>query len=287
MVEFTFEGEVSALCEKQQEFVKNVLEELGIKNGKVEIQAVGKPGDNYIANVKRIIVEKDEKIFNMIAKIAPTQELPRQVLNTAILFSNENFMYSNVLPKITQLEKDANVEAEERLKYAKFYGSYMEAPHEIILLEDMTLSDFIMLDRFTSLKDDSVKLILKNFAKLHAGTYALKSLEPETFEIFSKKLINLWELFVDIPNVEVYMKDLCTDITNVLDEDKYLKIVDSVINDMVNEASVVSKADRGKNFSVIQQGDPWTNNILFKLEVSTYSVLKEHAEIGDLGDPQR
>lgn len=269
MVEFTFEGEVSALCEKQQEFVKNVIEELGIKKAKVEILAVGNPGDNYVANVKRIVVEKDGIIFKMIAKIAPTQELPRLTMHTAICFANENFMYTEVLPKLTQLEKDANIAVEEKLKYAKFYGSYMVAPHEIILLEDLTVSDFTMLDRFTSLKDDSVRLILTNFAKLHAASYALKNLEPETFEIFSKKLINLWELIGEAPDIDKYMKDLSTDIINLMDEEKYCKIINQTMSYLMKEAAALAKTDKGKSYSVIQQGDPWTNNILFKLEVST------------------
>ncbi|XP_026330431.1 uncharacterized protein LOC113237925 [Hyposmocoma kahamanoa] len=290
MVDYTFEGEVNALSEKQQEFVKNVLEELGVKKGKVVIEAVGKPGDNYVANVKKLVVEKDGKIFKIIAKIAPTQEIPRQTMNTAICFSNENMMYSEVLPKFTQLEKDANIAVEERLKYAKLYGSYLEAPHEIILLEDLTLSDFVMLDRLTSLKDDSIKLVLKNFAKLHASSYALKNLEPETFEIFAKKLINIWELMGNVPEMDKFMKGFSTDIINAVDDEKYIDIIDQVMSDLMKEVSALSKIDKGKSYSVIQQGDPWTNNILFKLEgdksidccLIDYQISKESSPVADL-----
>lgn len=276
MVEFIFEGEVSALCEIQQEFVKNVLKELGINNGKVEIEAVGKPGDNYAANVKRIVTKKKDKVFKMIAKIAPTQEQIRQNLNIAGYFLNENNMYSEVLPKFTQLEKNANIAIKERLKYAKFYGSYMEEPHEIILLEDLTVSDYIVLDRFTSLKDDSIKLVLNNFAKLHAASYALKNFEPETFECFSKQLLNIWELFASVPSMNQTLKDLVTSVVNLMDEEKYLKIVDEIMSDAFKEAVAMSKSDRGNNFSVIHHGDPWTNNILFKLEVSTLFSIEHH-----------
>ncbi|XP_026330483.1 uncharacterized protein LOC113237979 [Hyposmocoma kahamanoa] len=290
MVELTFEGEVSALCEKQQDFIKNVLKELGIIGGKVKIEAVGKPGDNYIADVKRIIVEKNGELLKMIAKIAPNQEEVRQSMNTAVCFSNENIMYSEVLPKFTQLEKDANIPIEERLKYAKFYGSFMEEPLEIILIEDLSESDFVMLNRFNSLKDDSIKLVLKNFAKLHAASYALKNLEPETFECFSNKLLNLWELVGNTPERDQFVKELVTDVINLMDEEKYYKIVDQIMNNVMEESGSVSKADRGNSFYVIQQGDPWTNNILFKLEhdksidccMIDYQISKESSPVADI-----
>ncbi|MBN4724570.1 hypothetical protein H4F31_24640, partial [Escherichia coli] len=95
-----------------------------------------------------------------------------------LMFRNEHVMYTAVLPKFTELQKDAGIPENEQLRYAKCYGSLSEPPNEVILLEDLKTVDFTMLDRFQPLSNNCVKSVLKNFAKLHSVSMALRYKEP-------------------------------------------------------------------------------------------------------------
>lgn len=198
MASLQIEGDTGSATEKQIQFIRDVLEKRGFTNNRVVFEAAGKAGDNYVADVKRITVIVDGgEDFKMIAKFAPENEMLRKMMNTNILFSNEILMYEEILPKLVSLQRDAEVPEDGWLRFAECYGTLAEEPYEVVLLEDLNVSNFIMLDRFTSLDNDAVRLVLKNFAILHSLSYALKKLEPETYGKFTSNLLDMWELTKD------------------------------------------------------------------------------------------
>lgn len=270
MVEFGFVGDISELSDEQKTFITNVVEERGFKNVNIVIEPVGKAGDNYAASVKRIIVEKDGETFKMIAKIAPTNELRRTVGHVGLYFQNEHRMYTEVLSKFTELEKNADILEEERLRYATCYGTYMEAPNEIIILEDLQESGFKILDRFTSMTDENVRLVLKNFAKLHSLSYVLKYQETEIFEKFCERLTDFWALMVEVPEMTAWFGKLDAEVQLLIDSDKYKNALENAATRMLSNIVEQTKLDCSSKFSVIKQGDSWTNNIMFRLEVRIY-----------------
>lgn len=270
MEEFKFVGDVDELSDEQRKFIINVVEKRGFKNVNINVQPVGKPGDNYAACVKRIIVERNGETFKMIAKIAPKNEQMRTIGNVFLYFHNEHTMYTEVLAKFSELEKNTNIPEEERLRYATCYGTYMEEPHEIILLEDLEVPGFEILDRFTSLTDKNVRLILENFAKLHSLSYALKYQDTEKFEELCESLSNFWVLLSESPEMTGWIGKIDADAQILLDDEKYKKAIENAGMQMFSNAAELAKIDSSSKFSVIKQGDSWTNNIMFRLEVRIY-----------------
>lgn len=268
-----FEGEIDALGERQIKFIRDVLEKRGFRNNKVLIEPAGIAGDNYVANVKRIsVIIEDGDNFKMIAKFAPENEALRLLMNTAIMFNNEIVMYEQVLPKFVSLQKAADVPEEDLLKYAQCYGCLTEEPYEVVLLEDLKESNFQMLDRFTSLNDESVRLVLKNFAILHSLSYALKKNEPETYDSFRSKLIDMWEKTNATEQMATYLNLLEEGVIAIVDE-KYKMVLRGVVTQLISLSAKIKKTETHSNHLIIQQGDAWTNNILFKLEVSYHKHL--------------
>lgn len=109
---------------------------------------VGQAGDDFVANVKRINIEGKNGNLKMIVKIASVFKTARKMKITEIRFNNEHTMYTVILPKLVQLQKDAAVPEKEQLKYAKCYGSLMEAPNEVVILKDLNKSGFTMVNKF-------------------------------------------------------------------------------------------------------------------------------------------
>lgn len=269
MADLHFEGYLDGTSEVQLNYIRSVLEKRGYKDGKVLFEAIGKAGDNYMANVKRIVVEKDGETFKMVAKIAPTLEVMRAMTNSHKVFQNEHYMYTKVLPKITELLISADVPEEERLRYATCYGTFMETPNEVILLEDLRESDFEMLDRFKPLSSETIKLVLKNFAILHSASFALKQKEPETYEEFDRNLQNMLLMMQEANQMLELFQKLEEDALTILDDEKYKKLLKGSFSHMGENIIKNANIDSKSRYSVILQGDPWTNNIMFRLEAST------------------
>ncbi|KOB77009.1 Uncharacterized protein OBRU01_04786 [Operophtera brumata] len=234
MSRWNFVGDLELIRERQLEFIGEVLEKKGFKGPEARIENVGVAGDNYIANVKRVVVTEDGKTFKMIAKLAPENQMMRFMAQIETLFRNEHTIYTDLLPKFVQLQRSAGVPEEELYRFAECYGSLAEVPSEVILLEDLKESQYDILDRFKPLSTDNVKLVLKNFAIFHSLSYVLKHQEPETF------------------------------------------------------AEIASKF--GDMHSVIQQGDGWTNNIMFRCKADAqvdcvlidYQMVRESNPVFDI-----
>lgn len=271
MTDLRFEGDLDGTSEIQLKYIQNVLETLGFTNEKIVVEAVGSPGDGLKAYVKRVIVEKDGESFKMIAKLAPTLETMRPILNSAMLFQNEHYMYTKVLPKISEMLITADILEDERLKYATCYGTFMEAPNEVILLEDLKESNFKMLERFKPLPSESIKLVLKNLAILHSFSFALKHRETETYEEFDKGLQNMFLAMTDQNPMQVMFEKFEEDALSILDDEKYKKLVRRSVSQMIDMCKKNAVIDRASRFSVILHGDLWTNNIMFKSEASLNS----------------
>lgn len=267
MAKFQFVGDVDELSDGQKDFISSVVQERGFANVIINIQVLGKVGDNFAANVKRVTVENDGETFKMIAKVAPRNEILRTVTNTSVVFQNEHLLYVDVLPKFTELEKAANIPVEERLRYAACYGTYMEPLNEIILLEDLEVPGFKMLDKNISLTNEHVRIVLNNLAILHSLSYALKYQEPETFKTFCNGLVSVWARVADNPEMIDWLDQLDDDVQLLFDDDKYKKAVKNVTARVAANALKLAEVDTTSKHSVIQQGDSWTNNLLFRFEV--------------------
>lgn len=263
------EGDVDNISEKQLGFIINVLEKRGFKDTKVLIEPIGKVGDNYVANVMRITVEdKTPGTFKMVAKIAPTQEEARLMTNTLMLFKNEHIIYTKVLPKFDELQMSADIPAEQRLRYATCYGSFEEAPNEVILLEDLKEAKFEMLDRLKPLSAECVKSVLKNFAQFHSLSLALKHKEPGLFNEYKNSLFDMWSAMAGQKEAMMYFEQLENSAIMIMESDIHKKALKGVISQSMSKSVKLAVVDRDSKSAIIQQGDSWTNNIMFKFNVS-------------------
>ncbi|KAH9632168.1 hypothetical protein HF086_011914 [Spodoptera exigua] len=226
-----FEGDFQDISEGQLQFIKNVIEEKGFKESKVVFAPAGVAGDNYVANVKRIKVQGENGQLSIIAKIAPTNELVRKRVNATTMFGNEHLIYTEFLPKLLQLQKQVGTPDEDLVKFPKCYGTNVEAPNEVILLEDLRELGFSMQDRLKSLSDECVSSVLKKLAIYHSLSYVLKSKEPDTYNYFKDNLRDMWGAMADLPKEELaYFSQLEEFTMQMLDDPQYKKHIKNSIS---------------------------------------------------------
>ncbi|KPJ17456.1 hypothetical protein RR48_03866 [Papilio machaon] len=264
---YNFIGEVENINTSQFEFISKVLNEQGYKGTDVNIQNVGKKGDNYGSRVKRIEVTfEDGKEFKMIIKIAPEDSIIRDQINANDLFKNEITIFNKLLPKLREIQVKYGVPDEDIFKYPICYGTNDELSNEIILLEDLKMRNFEMLDKTTPLSNQAVKLILKDLANFHSLSFVLRNKEPELLKNFMDTLVNAMINEKTIAQTQMFFEYTLNDLKTIFDNDRYKNVITDVTQYLIKGWMKLMNTDAGSKYSVIQHGDLWTNNIMFQMQ---------------------
>ncbi|XP_075982293.1 uncharacterized protein LOC142980667 [Anticarsia gemmatalis] len=269
MAQYNFEGVIDDLTEPQKEFIYKTINEHGFKNSKVLFEPVGKAGDNFIADVKRLTIQHENGSSTMVAKLSPIHEMARRAQNSQLLFKNEHIMYTEVLPKFVQLQKEAGVPEEEHFRYPKCYGSYSEYPHEVILLEDLKSSDFTMLDKIKPLPNDCITSVLKNLAVLHSMAHVCRHKEPDTYKKFQESLVDMVKVDAVafgsefMSNVFKFFEKM---MLALLEDPEDINVAKDKVMAAFPNAVKLAETDKDSEHNVIVQGDAWTNNLMFRFE---------------------
>lgn len=179
-------------------------------------------------------------------------------------------MFSQILPILCQFEQSKGVEEERFTEYPKCYRTVDEEPNECLLLEDLSVRGFTVIDRRREeVSVDHVRLVMKTLGKLHAISFALKDQEPHKFnEIVS----NLSEVFIKRED------DHLRDFFNKQGEHVFNSVSGEEDADVLAKAKKLYECDaydvaadcleKVGPATVISHGDAWQNNTMFRYDNS-------------------
>lgn len=180
--------------------------------------------------------------------------------------------FVQVLPCLRQFEQSKGVVVEESgfVEYPKCYRTIDVEPSECLFLEDLSVRDFSIIDRYTEdVTADHAHLVMKTLGKLHAISFALKDQQPEKFiELVS----NLKEVFVrkEVPAYRDFYNKLTEIILSALNEsdDAHLiaKLKKLFERNGIDIAADCIDPEATGSGSVISYGDAWQNNTMFRYD---------------------
>lgn len=154
-------------------------------------------------------------------------------------------------------------------EYPICYQTLDEEPTECVLLEDMSVRGFSIIDRYTEeVTPDHVYLFMQALGKFHALSFALKDQQPQKFQELAS---NLKEFFqTDDLNVKDSFNQQTKSITAILknDEDAHLliKVESLYVKDPIVIALECVDSKLAGSASVIAYGDAWQNNTMFRYD---------------------
>lgn len=232
---------------------------------KLKVTNFGK-GDNYISEMKRIYVEytrnghKESGHF-LLKACFEQDEFLNNILKQYNAYELEMRMYDDILPKLSQLLKEA-----EDIEHSPIFPETIAVFHDkgSILFEDLTKANFVMEDRLKGLNLQKAKLLLSSLARMHAASATLNEREPNIFKNCDRGVFNrhtrafssFFETAVKICGEMVSGWEGFEEIGK-----KILKIAPHVME--YTEEVYDSDANF---FNVLSHGDLWTNNALFRYE---------------------
>lgn len=149
----------------------------------------------------------------------------------------------------------------------------MNKLNEIVVLENLRTQGFCHWNKKKPMNLDHVKLVLKEYGKYHALSFALKVRKPNTFEKISK---NMNDIYMDIIESCGTTKTIQNLSKKVLDHLALNKKLESLVNSFrpIQESLTkimkeLVRTDPAEKYAVVCHGDNWCNNMLFKYEVGS------------------
>lgn len=225
-------------------------------------------GDNYTSDMMRVAIEysrkQGDKRVNgkksLIFKIEPIAEGTRkELIQKTGLFDTEISMMSDTLKKMSDMLGPG-----VRLG-AEIYHVRMERPL-CLVMEDLATIGFRMADRITGLDLTHSVLAIRGLGKFHAASVAVCEKEPKQKNKYWKGIFN--EEYPE--DMSTFFKCGCNALANEIDKwpelgKRYADKIRSMCDRIYGLGISVTKR-RGDEFCVINHGDFWVNNMLFKYD---------------------
>lgn len=153
--------------------------------------------------------------------------------------------------------------------YPKFYGSVDIDLSECILLEDLNVRGFTMVDRYTeNLTAEHVSLVMEYLGKFHAISFAMHDQQPEKFRELTKDLTELYIRCED-QNSRMFCASSMQVVLDVItkEEDSKLRLKLMKMLEKKDAIDIAFECVNGDNATaVISHGDLWQNNTMFRYD---------------------
>ncbi|XP_069676291.1 uncharacterized protein [Periplaneta americana] len=234
-------------------------------------------GDNYLSTLYRVIVEFSDseddsciKNHNIIIKSLPAGEVLQQFLADLKGFEKEQQIYGVTFPAMYRIMKEKFPKEKFRLLSAKCLPCNL--PNTLVL-EDLQKLGYKMANRHKGLDVDHCRIAVRSLARLHAASVALYKKNPNSMDVFSETMI------VDSGSkseqMSTYFKmnleTLASKVGTWPGYEHYADRIRALIPNMFDQMVEITKPKKN-SFNVLNHGDCWVNNMMFKYCSNTGKV---------------
>ncbi|GJQ85192.1 hypothetical protein Trydic_g13036 [Trypoxylus dichotomus] len=263
-----------------------------IKNFESLIERALKPGQKYVSHscekllssgenygsimlrvqVKILTRNGDQNLLHCVAKTCPPRGYLWEVFNTRETFKTEIAIYEKVVPELNNFGKEKGINHLIDC-LPKFVAARVSLDEEssvvdedaVLILENLKVQGYDILDRFVGLDLDCTKLVLRDLATLHAAPIAYKFQKPGDFE--KNILPHLGKCFVFEINDKT-IEDLIELVTKSVSIDPNCAPYASKLEKYVRNINIAQIKPNSSNplFSTIAHNDYWLNNTMIRYE---------------------
>ncbi|XP_071441956.1 uncharacterized protein [Hetaerina americana] len=249
----------------------------------VEVEDGTGLGENYgsvmvFANVK-IRTRKGLKDVGVVIKSLKQSQWHVEHMNIFTLFEKEVEFFNKTIPEIVKFQTERGVrnlltEYVPKLLFAKAVGE-----EQIVITENMCRKGFRMADRHHGLGLEHSIMALETLGRFHAASLAMKILEPETFwkssrnavkeAFFTKERNFIFDrLYRQVAKGKIQSL-VAAEVERGAEDAELLLRVSGVADRVIEQRGrlcVEVPRRYCEPLAVINHGDFWINNILYRYE---------------------
>lgn len=261
------------------------INEIAEKNGFKDFKLIFEKGSDlgFIGLLNKCRIVEGDKELSLYCKFLPEDEERNSRFNSFFLFEREVLVYNEIFPIFEEFQRGHGLDRCNKEGFWTFpkcyYANYDEncPSKSIIIMEDLTIENFIVKDKFIPSDFNHTAKLFEELAKLHGLSLAINYKNPKALEKF-KPLRNPMcftmqtELMKDIAPRNL---SLITKLFKDENEQKIVEKLEQYKNDLWNQiAERLDKAAQ-QSLSVICHGDVWINNILYNYCDTNKDIINE------------
>ncbi|KAG8035767.1 hypothetical protein G9C98_001423 [Cotesia typhae] len=247
--------------------LKNADKDSSISVTNIEVMMATSIGDNNNSKMYRVSCDITRRELSktvttrssVIVKVAhSTQQLQKELIEDLDIFGVEINMMTEVLKDMESILKNTKLSG-------RCYFSQQNNP-PILVLEDLAPLGFRMADRQAGLDLDHCTLVIRNVAKFHASSLLLYENKPKVKEFCSKGVFgeNCPPTLREF--MRIGMKSMVKAAKSWPElSKKCIEKLENLQESALFKAFSVLKL-REYEFNVINHGDVWVNNLMFKYD---------------------
>ncbi|KAM7362729.1 uncharacterized protein ACRADG_013297 [Cochliomyia hominivorax] len=223
-------------------------------------------GENYATLMLRVKISakfEDEttKDFSYMIKVAHDTQEMKEMMKAMNFFIVENIAYTEVLPELEEMYRQAGVEVTFG---PKSHRLDLEDPNaHYVLMEDLSVDGFKNANRLECLDMDHTLSVLRKMAQFHAATACRVAKNGAYSAVFSPDMDNDMARVMLKQMFMAFKEPFLNNLKNFENGEKYRESMAHFFDNLV-ELFIRGRKFLNGYFSVLNHGDSWSNNILFK-----------------------
>ncbi|KAG8223754.1 hypothetical protein J437_LFUL003119 [Ladona fulva] len=213
-------------------------------------------------SIKAKLCMEDGKTHWVIAKCLPSNPIRQMMSEQLGTFRKEIFLYQELLPAYTQLCERMGIKGSP--PWAKCLYANKDGVSDIIIMEDLKQEGYIMGDRMNGLSLEQLRLVLNSLGLYHALSLVYKNENSDNFHSKVKKQFEVPKSALEM--MRSIMSGSVSAIENLVrgwgfnaEADKIASMKDTSVETLVEMIQ-----DFDEESAVVNHGDFWINNLLFK-----------------------
>jgi len=248
--------------------LKDVLPESVDDIEDIKIYAGAQKGDGYLSCMNKIDVKCKKNEYNYVFKMAPKVEMFRMLGKIERYYQIETRYYTETFPQLLKFQLDRKVK-EPFQNIPKCIKTSLKEGDEYLLLENICASGFRLWNRRERFTENHLKLLFREYGKLHAISYAMKDQDRNLYDKLTSDNINLfYAMYHESEDAQKAWHMTLDFIQSYFDpktESDCIAAVKRLRENLDKIFELVIKKDES---FVIVHGDCWSNNMMFKYEDS-------------------
>lgn len=254
----------------------------GYSDYKFETKAGSNHGDNFLGVMISVVIDgttgqngksKSEKL-HLICKVPPSNENRKKNFRTDLVFDREIYAYTKLLPAFMRFQEEKGLSvADSFVSFPKVYACDVntETGTYILIMEDLRARNFEMWPKDKVIPLDHELFVMRELAKFHAISFAMKDQRPDEFQVFTKLKDAFGELAFH-GKLRSFMDRTIERAIAVLKNPMHKKMMEKFRNTYVESCENIMSGPASSEFAIIGHGDCWNNNFLFQHDDNDVSI---------------
>ncbi|CAG9822564.1 unnamed protein product [Phaedon cochleariae] len=208
-----------------------------------------------------------------------------------LLFEREVLVYQQLFPTLKKFQQDKNITAPFDDAVPKCYKTFTSVDNAsviVLVLQDLNQLGYKLHDKMVSLDVRHIRLVLEQYSKFHALSFAFRDQRPEEFKAVAEKFFCHSEGITNGSHYSSVRAKISQNLREASREDladQFEKVVDRGVKEMM----VDILRDEVEQ-SVIIHGDCHSNNFMYRYEegiptkvmILDWQLSFQHSPILDL-----